>query len=146
MLSQRCRAVRCVGWGELNVDLVEEYRRATLFFEAGDPAEAARLLEPIAAEEPTNAAVRQLLARAYFNSAQLTKAEEQLRHLVEHDPSDHYAHHVLGRTLERAGRFREALPHLRLAAAMHSHGDYTEALRRVETWLGKHDGGIGSQA
>ena len=119
------------------MDLLEEYRRATFFFESGDPLGAARLLEPIVEAEPHNTAVRQLLARAYFNSAQLTKAEEQLRHLVEHDPSDHYAHHVLGRTLERGGRFREALPHLRLAAAMNQQADYQDALRRAEEWLGK---------
>src|SRR5262245_3764993 len=98
------------------------------------------MLEPIVEAEPHNAAVRQLLARAYFNSAQLGGAEAQLRALIEHDPSDHYAHHVLGRTLERAGRFREALPHLRLAAAMKAdHADYQEALHRVETWLGKNE-------
>ena len=128
------------------MDLLEEYRRANFFFESGDPLGAARLLEPIVEAEPHNTAVRLLLARAYFNSAQLNGAEAQLRALVERDPSDHYAHHVLGRTLERAGRFREALPHLRLAAAMHTQQDYAEALRRVETWLGKNDGGLGSQA
>jgi Flp pilus assembly protein TadD len=133
-----CRAARAVG--SVHVDLLEEYRRATMFFESGDPLGASRLLEPIVEAEPRNAAVRLLLARAYFNSAQLNAAEAQLRALVEHDPSDHYAHHVLGRTLERAGRFREALPHLRLAAAMKQQTDYTEALRRVETWLGKHNG------
>jgi Flp pilus assembly protein TadD len=107
-----------------------------MFFESGDPLGAARLLEPIVEAEPGNAAVRLLLARAYFNSAQLAGAEAQLRTLIEHDPSDHYAHHVLGCTLERAGRFREALPHLRLAAAMKRHRDYVDALHRVETWLG----------
>jgi predicted Zn-dependent protease len=125
----------------VDVDLLEEYRRANFIFEAGDPLGAARMLEPIVEAEPHNAAVRQLLARAYFNSAQLNRAEAQLRTLVEQDPSDHYAHHVLGRTLERAGRFREALPHLRLAVAMNQHGDYQQALRRVETWLGKNPGG-----
>src|SRR5690349_16940703 len=110
-------------WGSVHVDLLEEYRRATFFFESGDPRAAARLLEPIVEAEPHNTAVRQLLARAYFNSAQLNGAETQLRVLIEHDPSDHYAHHVLGRTLERGGRFREALPHLRLAAAMTLHDD-----------------------
>ncbi|HEY0534604.1 MAG TPA: tetratricopeptide repeat protein [Actinoplanes sp.] len=119
------------------MDLLEEYRRATFFFESGDPLAASRVLEPIVEAEPRNAAVRQLLARAYFNSAQLNGAETQLRALIEHDPSDHYAHHVLGRTLERAGRFREALPHLRLAAAMKQQPDYTEAVHRVEQWLGK---------
>ncbi len=120
------------------MDLLEEYRRATFVFESGDPLGAARLLEPIVEAEPHNVSVRQLLARAYFQTAQLKRAEEQLRVIIERDPSDHYAHHVLGRTLERAGRFREALPHLRLAAAMKSQPDYLEALRRVETWLGKN--------
>lgn len=116
------------------MDLLAEYRRATMFFEAGDPTEAARLLEPIVEAEPGNASVRQLLARAYFQSAQLRRAEEQLRALVDQDPSDHYAHHVLGRTLERLNRPVDALRHLRIAAAMHSENlDYRAALRRVET-------------
>ena len=119
------------------MDLLAEYRRATMFFEAGDPNGAARLLEPIVEAEPDNAAVRQLLARAYFQSAQLSRAEEQLRALVHRDPSDHYAHHVLGRTLERVGRPAEALRHLRLAAAMHAgNDDYRTALHRVETRVG----------
>ncbi|MEV4349436.1 tetratricopeptide repeat protein [Actinoplanes sp. NPDC049596] len=121
------------------MDLLEDYRKATFYFESGDPLGASRLLEPIVEAEPSNSAVRLLLARAYFNSAQLGGAEKQLRELVEQDPSDHYAHHVLGRTLERGGRFREALPHLRLAAAMKQQSDYSEALHRVEQWLGKSD-------
>jgi hypothetical protein len=44
---------------------------------------------------------------------------------------------VLGRTLERLGRAAEALPHLRLAAAMHPQDDYLDALRRVETKAGR---------
>jgi Flp pilus assembly protein TadD len=111
-----------------------------MFFESGDPLGASRLLEPIVEAEPHNAAVRQLLARAYFQSAQLVRAEAHLRALIERDPTDHYAHHVLGRTLERSGRFSEALPHLRLAAAMNRHEDYVKALERVETWVGRHGG------
>ncbi|TDC81688.1 tetratricopeptide repeat protein [Micromonospora sp. KC606] len=116
------------------MDLLADYRRATMFFEAGDPTGAARLLEPIVEAEPGNSSVRQLLARAYFQSAQLSRAEEQLRELVDRDPSDHYAHHVLGRTLERLNRYHDALRHLRIAAAMHStNDDYATALRRVES-------------
>jgi predicted Zn-dependent protease len=119
------------------MDLLAEYRRATMFFEMGDASEAARLLEPIIAAEPGNSSVRQLLARAYFQTAQLGRAEEQLRELVERDPSDHYAHHVLGRTLERMNRPVEALRHLRIAAAMYAtNTDYTTALRRVESRVG----------
>ncbi|MEU4788997.1 tetratricopeptide repeat protein [Micromonospora tulbaghiae] len=120
------------------MDLLAEYRRATMFFEAGDPNGAARLLEPIIEAEPDNSSVRQLLARAYFQSAQLNRAEEQLRALVDRDPSDHYAHHVLGRTLERMNRPLDALRHLRIAAAMYStNTDYATALRRVEGKVGR---------
>ena len=102
-----------------------------LFFDAGDPIGAARLLEPIIAAEPGHSDVRLLLARAYFHSAQLGRAEQQLRILVERDPTDHYARFVLGRTLERQSRPAEALTQLRMAAAMHPSQEYEEALARV---------------
>jgi len=112
-------------------DLLAEFRRASMFFDAGDPIRAAQILEPIIAAEPGHADVRLLLARAYFHSAQLRRAEEQLLVLVERDPSDHYVRYVLGRTLERQNRPAEALPHLRMASAMHSSEEYQETLRRV---------------
>ncbi|MFX0591502.1 tetratricopeptide repeat protein [Melissospora conviva] len=119
------------------MDLLAEYRRAEMYFEAGDASSAARLLEPIVAAEPGNTSVRQLLARAYFQSAQLTRAEEQLRTLVDQNPADHYAHHVLGRTLERQNRPADALRHLRIAAAMYAdNDDYRVALDRVQTRVG----------
>jgi predicted Zn-dependent protease len=114
------------------VDLYEEYERAVRFFDAGDPTKAARALTPVVAAEPGNASVRLLLARAYYHSAQLRRAEEQLRWLVDRDPADHYAHFVLGRTLERLGRPGQALPHLRMAVAMRPLPDYSDALKRVE--------------
>lgn len=114
-------------------ELYEEYTRAVLFLDAGDPTGAARLLAPVLEAEPGNAEIRTLLARAYFNSAQLRRAEEQGRWLVERDPSDHYAHFLLGRTLERQGRHGQALPHLRMAAAMRPTEDYTDAVDRVQT-------------
>ena len=116
------------------MDLLADYRRATMFFETGDPTGAARLLEPIVEAEPGNASVRQLLARAYFQSAQLNRAEEQLRELVDRDPSDHYAHHVLGRTLERLNR------HGRAAAPAHR-GGHVRGQRRLPTrWAGGEPG------
>ena len=58
---------------------LSEYERAQVFLEMGDPAQAARLLEPVAAEEPRNVSVRLLLARAYYHSAQLRRAEAEFR-------------------------------------------------------------------
>lgn len=118
------------------VDLYEVYERAVRLFDAGDPTRAARTLTPVVEAEPENSSVRLLLARAYYHSAQLGRAEEQLRWLVERDPADHYAHFVLGRTLERQGRPGQALPHLRMAAVMRPLADYTDALRRVEATAG----------
>jgi predicted Zn-dependent protease len=113
------------------VELIDEYRRARLFMELGKPADAAQILEAVMAAEPENSDVRLRLALAYFASAQLNKAEAHLRDLVARDPSDHYAHHVLGRTLERQSRTAEALPHLRLADAMAQVPEYRTAVERV---------------
>jgi hypothetical protein len=59
--------------------------------------------------------LRMLLARAYFHSAQLGRAESTLRRIVEESPADAYAHLLLGRTLQRAGRHSEAAQPLALA-------------------------------
>lgn len=120
------------------MELIEEYRRAALYMEAGDPIEAARILETVMAAEPGNCDVRLRLALAYFASAQLTKAEAHLRELVERNPSDHYAYHVLGRTLERQNRRAEALPHLRLADAMASVPEYRASVERVAARVATH--------
>ena len=49
-----------------------------------------------------------LLARAYYHSAQLGRAEAAARALVEQDPTDVYAVLLLARTLQRRGRHPEA--------------------------------------
>lgn len=95
----------------------ERFERARFLFDDRDYTAAARLLADVVAEFPTQSGPRLLLARAYYHSAQLRRAEEQLRALVERDPVDDYAHLLLGRTLERQGRHEEAAPWLRMAAA-----------------------------
>jgi predicted Zn-dependent protease len=95
----------------------ERWARAGMFFEAKDYAEAARILAVVVADVPQQVAPRLLLARSYYHSAQLRRAEEQLREVIVRDPVEHYAHLMLGRTLERQGRPDEAAPWLRMAAA-----------------------------
>ncbi|MFD3452635.1 tetratricopeptide repeat protein [Streptomyces sp. NPDC058691] len=95
----------------------ERWERAGLFFEAKEYTEAARLLTDVVEEVPEQIAPRLLLARSYYHSAQLGRAEEQLRAVIDRDPVEHYAHLMLGRTLQRQGRADEATPWLRLAAA-----------------------------
>ncbi|HEY0637192.1 MAG TPA: tetratricopeptide repeat protein [Pseudonocardiaceae bacterium] len=96
----------------------ESYQRAVMFFDAKDFITASRLLADLVAEAGDDLALRLLLARAYYHSAQLTRAEAQLRHILDTDPVHEYAHLMLGRTLQRLGRSGEATRYLRLAAAM----------------------------
>ncbi|SOB85113.1 tetratricopeptide repeat protein [Streptomyces sp. 1331.2] len=96
----------------------DEYRMAKFYFDSKAYSDAARMLEGVLAEEPANLSVRLLLARSYYHSAQLGRAEAELLRILEADPAEDYARLMLGRTLERQGRAEEARPHLRLAAAM----------------------------
>ncbi|MEV6104361.1 tetratricopeptide repeat protein [Streptomyces sp. NPDC051940] len=94
------------------------WRRAAVYFEGKDYATAARLLAGIVEEHPELTGPRLLLARAYYHSAQLRRAEEQLRELVDRDPVESYAHLMLARTLQRQGRDEEAARWQRLADAL----------------------------
>ncbi|MFF1337722.1 tetratricopeptide repeat protein [Streptomyces sp. NPDC058290] len=96
----------------------ERWDRARLFFDAKEYATAANILAALAGEAPEQLAPRLLLARAYYHSAQLSRAEHELRAILERWPVEDYAQLMLGRTLERRGRAAEARPYLRLAAAM----------------------------
>ena len=108
-------------------------------FERGDYLAAAPALAILVAEvEDTRAAgleggsadgpaqhgttdLRLLLARAYYHSAQLARAEAVLRPLLDESPTEAYAHLLLGRTLQRAGRHDDAARPLALAQVL---GDY----------------------
>ncbi|MFI8182774.1 tetratricopeptide repeat protein [Actinacidiphila glaucinigra] len=103
---------------EMSSPTTETFKRAVLFFNRQRYAAAARTLASIVDVAPRNMAVRMLLARSYYFSAQLSRAEAELRDLLRAEPQDAHAHLLLGRTLERQGRLAEAAPHLRLADAM----------------------------
>jgi predicted Zn-dependent protease len=96
----------------------EAFRRAETFFEAGRPDVAAEQLVPVLAAEPANVAALELLARAYLGSAQLMRAENTLRRLVELAPADPWARFALARALERRSLADEAAGHRRIAAAL----------------------------
>ena len=99
-------------------------------FERGDHLGAAtalaELVDEIESSEPTVAQggdtvlhsttdLRLMLARAYFHSAQFGRAEATLLRIVEESPTEAYAHLLLGRTLQRAGRHADAARPLALA-------------------------------
>lgn len=100
------------------LDLHAEFQRAEFSLAMSRPAEAARLLERVAVAEPSNKAVLELLARAYFGAAQLERAEDVLTRLVELAPADAWARRALARTLERLSRAEDAVVHHRMADAL----------------------------
>jgi len=100
---------------------------ARSLFDHGDFRAAAKALAELVEEAGTGqtlhgtAELELLLARAYFGSAQLGRAETVLRRLVEGAPDDGYLHLLLGRTLQRQARHADARRHLALAEVL---GDY----------------------
>ncbi|WP_299955848.1 tetratricopeptide repeat protein [uncultured Modestobacter sp.] len=103
---------------QYETDLHSEFQRADLFLAMGQPAEAARVLEGVLAAEPDDQATMELLARSYFASAQLGRAEQQLTRLVELAPANAWARRALARTLERQSRADDAAVHHRVADAL----------------------------
>lgn len=110
----------------------EVYRRAWELLEDRAPRQAIEILDPAIETEPGSTSLRTLRAWAYFQSAQLHKAESELTQLVEDCPSDVWARFALGRVLERQSRFSDALPHLRLAAVMSGDPEHEAGVLRVE--------------
>lgn len=102
-------------------DLPEEVRRlrwSESLLQQRDPLGALTLLRPLLDHHADDRNVKRLAARGYFHSAQLSRAHDVLRQLVEDAPDDSYTRLMLGRTLQRLGRGEEAAVHLKMAAAM----------------------------
>lgn len=99
-------------------DLTQTYDRATFLFENKQFSKAAELFARLVEEEPDHLEARMWLARSYYHSAQLGRAEEVLTVVVGRWPTEAYAHLLLARTLQRAGRADEGRQHLLLAEAM----------------------------
>lgn len=111
------------------------YRAAYAHLTARDPAAALALVDPALEQSPEDRGLRSLRAWAFLMRAQLQRAEAELLTLVADDPADAWARHALGRALERQSRPSEALPHLRLAAAMTGDAVHEAVVRRVEASL-----------
>jgi predicted Zn-dependent protease len=110
----------------------EAFRTARGLLEERVPREALKVLEPAIDAEPESVALRSLRGWAYFQSAQLQKAEAEFAGLVDDDPTDVWVRYALGRVLERQSKFADALPHFRLAAAMSGDPEHETAVLRAE--------------
>jgi Flp pilus assembly protein TadD len=96
----------------------ELLQRGTALMRRRHNAQAAVVLERAARLEPGKGSILEALGRAYFTSGQHERARETFEALLEVDPSSHYGHYALGRSLKNLGRPREARTHLRLAVAL----------------------------
>ena len=120
---------------ELSKHPADAYQQARALLEGSAPLKALEILGPALEAEPTSASLRTLRAWAYFQSAQLHKAEADLRLLVDRDPTDVWSRFTLGRVLERQSRYADALPHLRLAAVMSGDTEHEAGVQRCERKL-----------
>ena len=111
------------------------YHRAWELLEDRAPKQALELLDPAIRQEPQSTSLRTLRAWAYFQSAQLGKAEEDLSTLVDECPTDVWARFALARALERQSRYADALPHMRLAAVMSGDPEHEAGVLRLERRL-----------
>jgi tetratricopeptide repeat protein len=116
------------------------YHQAWQLLEERDPRQAIALLDPAIAAEPGSTGLRTLRAWAYFQSAQLQRAEQELSGLVDDCPTDLWARYALGRVLERQSKYADALPHMRLAAVMSGDPEHEAGMLRVERRLAEVGG------
>lgn len=96
----------------------EAFRLAEELLDERFPREAIRVMTPVVQAEPDHAASWELLGRAHFAAAHLTKAEHAFRRLVELDPTNAWAHTALGLSLDRQSRHAEGATYHRMATAM----------------------------
>lgn len=116
------------------------YHRAWDLLQDRSPRQAIEILDPAVESEPSSTSLRTLRAWAYFQSAQLGRAERDLAILVEKAPTDVWARFALGRVLERQSRYSDALPHMRLAAVMSGDPEHEAGVLRVERRLAESGG------
>ncbi len=118
----------------------DAYHEAWRLLEDRAPSRAIEILDPAIESEPASTSLRTLRAWAYFQSAQLSKAERELVLLVDECPSDVWARFALARVFERQSRYSDALPHMRLAAVMSGDPEHEAGVLRVERLMAETGG------
>jgi Flp pilus assembly protein TadD len=90
-----------------------------------------KALEKKDPDDLASPAAQRLLAHSLYRFAALGRARDVAQALVDADPGDAEAAHLLGRTLLRQGRPDAARPWLRLAAALDPREEHLDYADRV---------------
>ena len=108
------------------------FMRAQDLMASGDVAAAAQLLVHAVVAEPNAASLRELLARALFDSRQFDEAIVQFNRLIDFEPHNDYAYFGLGMSLWRKQEFTAAHEALSVAVTMRPNEKaYEHALTQV---------------
>jgi Flp pilus assembly protein TadD len=108
------------------------FQEGRRLLESGNAHAAIVSLERARELEPEKGSIREALARAYFRSGRIRRAQEEFQKVVELDPVNDYAHFGLGLCLLRTGDRDGARGHLKLATIMRPDAEaYQVALREA---------------
>src|SRR5687767_8008575 len=108
------------------------FNRGLELIAEGQHRRAAIVLEKACQLEPEKTSIREALARAFFNSGQTRRAEEEFEKVMEQNPADHYAVFGLAMCRARLGDKARAIGLLKIALAMRPQSeDYLHALARL---------------
>src|SRR3954449_5627096 len=99
-------------------DAYDSFQEGRRRLQSGMTAQATVPLERAKRLEPDKSSIREALGIAYFRLQRWGEAEAEFRAILELEPTDHYAHYALGRSLEKQGREREANGEYKLASAL----------------------------
>src|SRR5207248_5818959 len=110
------------------------FQRGRRHLRAGMAAQATVSLEKAKRREPDKASIREALGIAYFRLRRWGEAEAEFRAILSLEPTDHYAHYALGRSLEKQGRQQEANGEYKLASALRPQSEqYRERILDLES-------------
>jgi Flp pilus assembly protein TadD len=96
----------------------ERYVLARELLNGGQPDLALRTVEPLVEMDPQARSLRELYARALYDSGRRRESFEQFEQLAHADPADDYAQFGMGLAARRLGDLEVAAEHLATAVAL----------------------------
>lgn len=107
----------------------------------GDYARSAFYFEQAKMEMPQKGSIREVLARAYYNSGQIEKAKNEFEAALEIDPTNSFAYFGLGLCLMKMGEPELALAQLKISCALSpKEKRYQRSLARVKSMMERKKG------